>query len=81
MCKFLDDHSRYTLLAFLRHKSDVHNAFHEMLMKMKSNPNVLATVLHSRQIMELHFDGGKEFEKLEANFGGMGGIGISFFPP
>lgn len=65
VCTFLDYHSRYTLLTFLFDKSDVHNAFQKMLIKMKSNFNDSVSIQQSRRIMEFHSDAGKEYKKLE----------------
>lgn len=70
VCTFLDDHSRYTHLAFLRRKRAVHNEFHKTFMKMQFSSNDSISVLQSPRIMGFNSDGGEEYEKLEIAYGG-----------
>lgn len=60
----------------------MHNAFRKMLIKMQSNLNNSVSVLQSHRITEIHHpDGGKEYGKVEIDFGETSGIKNSFFPP
>ena len=81
VCTFLDDHSRFTFLAFLRHRSEVGSAF--MIMKARlDSVNTTRSVQFSRsdRLMKLHSDGAKEYKKLENDLGGKHIIS-SFSPP
>ena len=73
---FLDDHSRYNLLGFMRHRSDLQNVFDDVTKKFAQIGGGNIDVY----INKLHSDGAKEYEALQNDLGG-GDMDKSFAPP
>ena len=80
VCTFMDDHSRYTFLAFLRHRSEVGEAFRTFKTKMDKMKIISNRLSSSERLSILHSDGAKEYKRLENELGGKE-IESSFSPP
>lgn len=71
VCTFLDDHSRYTFLAFFHHRDEVSNAFKMVagrFSKLKlERPSLDWAPI---PISILHSDGAQEYQSITYDFGG-----------
>lgn len=69
VCTFLDDHSRYTSILFLRHRDEVSEACEMVLHKLVESQIEIANFQFEKDIITIHSDGAKEYKSLSRNIG------------